>query len=251
MNRHDRRAAAARGRKKRQTIIKINAHVPGIEIALGPPSSDGTLEVFDAKTGKPFDGCSIETAEGYARSKGHKIIVQSPQMPGKLHTDQNRYLLEGFDHVFAVDTNTDRFRSATVVSWLHNIRLDKEGYKAELRHPPALLAEGHSSPEKNGWVYALASITKSTDLTGRIALFVDAFLAELPAINARTAPVYDDYFLPDGITLLYASADVGSNEFFGARAMRESDRVASIVLKVAPAQRMPFAFQIPAAALQQ
>ena len=63
----------------------------------------------------------------------------------------------------------------------------------------------------------------------RIALIVDHDLESLDSFNRRSVPLYDGFYLPENIDLIYAAAD-GGTDFVGARLMRMADREAAMEL---------------------
>ncbi|MCK6588524.1 MAG: hypothetical protein L6Q76_13175, partial [Polyangiaceae bacterium] len=95
-------------------------------------------------------------------------------------------------------------------------------------------------------------IMRTPELVGRVALFVDSCMNEIPAINARDRSILNDFMLPHEVTLFYATADAGASEFIGPLAIKSCDSVAKRLMKLSP---MPpnigqaFHFPIPVEAL--
>jgi hypothetical protein len=257
MNRKERRSAKGRGKSSvstypRITQIIVENHAPA-DVVIGPPQKDGTLQFLDRATGSPLAFSGVQTGVFYPRPHKPKILTLTPQDPEKIFIGQNQYLISQYDHVLAVDTNTDlkSRRSACVVTWLKNLRLEHDGFKLEPIHPPAFVFSNVVNPEKFGWKNALLRISTSPDIKGRVALFVDAYMEELPLINRRELPVLNDFFLPDGVVLLYATADSGATELIGPAAMRICDRVARKILQMLPEDaELPMLFPVPEAAVK-
>ena len=61
-------------------------------------------------------------------------------------------------------------------------------------------------------------------------MIVDSDLNRLTAFNTRSEPIFDDFFLPDGVQLIYASADVGKEHVVN-KVLSQADRGASAMLK--------------------
>lgn len=95
--------------------------------------------------------------------------------------------------------------------------------------------------ERIGWIEGLRALFEEYLITAeeRIGLVVDAYLNDLPALNARTQPVFANLFLPKNVTLIYASADSGS-EYLPNVLIRAADRSASMALDYLEAGRAPF-----------
>lgn len=250
LNRHERHAQNARSKKgqsqprPRTPFLKIESHVEGANLILGPPRSDGTIQLLDSATGTPWGMGDLQSGVGYERTKNIKIISQSPQCVDNIFLDQNNYLLS-FENVFAVDTNTqtDSKRSISAITWLHNL-LKKPNATIEVgsSFPRAyvFIAENGEQPERIGWKDAISRIIGSPEIRGSVALVVDSYLHELPRINRREIPVHDDYFLPENVTLVYSSAEVDTNKYIGPWAIRQSDLAAKrVLMQLAPDQQLP------------
>lgn len=102
-------------------------------------------------------------------------------------------------------------------------------------HTPFLLEfmQVTSKPEQLGWLVALNNIKDDPqyDSFARIGLIVDSDLQNLCKYNDRKLAIFENSFLPDRFTLIYASADVGS-EYFANQFIREADKAASQILNL-------------------
>jgi hypothetical protein len=65
------------------------------------------------------------------------------------------------------------------------------------------------APERIGWWDTIRRMTAHPVVRGSVALIVDSDLGRLTALNAREEPILDGFYLPEGFTLLYASAEIG------------------------------------------
>jgi len=146
--------------------------------------------------------------------------------------------LENFDLIIAIDTNTnvigEREISATgimLANWIEDPTTESKSlcYKA----PFCLEFTELSEPrEKIGWITALSELLKDNHLpkAGKIGVIVDSYLGEIPAINAKAEPIYENIFLPSNMTLLYASSDVGL-EYTANKLIKYADQSAKLVLE--------------------
>lgn len=224
------------GRKKRQTKQKprsewTHATTSGevTEIAL---TYDPLTDTVSFAT--PVDNTYHEVS--YERTKRPKVVNHTPLQGPALKLDSNR-ALEYFDLLVAIDTNNrliaDRELSVTGVilgSW---VRDAQSGYKAiSYRTPFCLEFVGLSEArERIGWSMALRELSSRGYLPGdtKAAVVIDAYLGAISAINAREEAVFTDFFLPENLTLLYASSDVGGE--YGANLLiRLADQVSTQVL---------------------
>ena len=59
------------------------------------------------------------------------------------------------------------------------------------------------------------------------ALITDTEYALVKDWQARVAPLYGDYMLPDGVDVVYATADAGSDEFIPNRLIKACDNLST------------------------
>ena len=218
-------------RKQRITEIRI-AFDSEVDIEMTSPEN-GTISFIERKTKSIVEPKEIATGLAYERPKGHKVLARANQNPSTIFLDLNQ-TLTNYDHVFAIDTNTDpqTHKSVSVFMYLLDLRYDNAQWKFEPRYPPAFIFNSDgSSPEKIGWCNAIRRITASSDIRGSIAIFVDSELGRLSAINSKKESILDNFFLPDVFELIYASSDAGTEELIGNLAIKNCDRVARKILK--------------------
>ncbi|MFV1942878.1 hypothetical protein VPH49_18860 [Pseudomonas luteola] len=183
----------------------------------------------------PFENGYHEAS--YERAKGPKILNRTPIESQQLTLDPNSSL-ESFDLIVAIDTNTntidEREISATGVilaNWVDDLTTESKSlcYKTLFCLEFTELSEPR---EKIGWIMALSELLKNNYLpkNRKIGVIVDSYLGEIPAINARVEPVYENIFLPSNITLLYASSDVGL-EYTANKLIKYADQSAKLVLE--------------------
>ena len=222
----------------RNIALKIDR--PNVNVVLGLPSEGTPLTFFDSITGEQLDfgADAVEVGLMYMRPNGKpKVITRFPQHPSKTGVDLNEKLLE-YDHVFAVDTNTDPTSgvSAIAMMQLDNLRRVPEGINFLPRFPDTTCVarpEPGMNPEKFGWIYAIGWIGRAGH-TGKVALVVDSCLSDLPAINDRTQEMLAGFMLPSNFTLIYATGDTGTDQLCGPLAISMCDRLARRVLPSAP-----------------
>lgn len=179
---------------------------------------------------------ALETS--YERSKGPKTLHRLVTSGASSYFDVNRALLN-YELILAVDTNTKRINEVDVsVAAIVQCFLERPAqigrmtgsYSARL----ALEYENVTNPELVGWRETIRLILASpTYRNGQtVALIVDSELGRLRDVNARRLPIIDDFYLPVGFTLVYASADTGK-ESIPNRLIAFCDREAGRVLGLA------------------
>lgn len=217
-------------RKERLTDVKI-AFENEVNVEISPPSADGKMSFTHADTGQPAFPASITTAKAYERPKGNKILFQAGQNPADIYVEPNEYLAK-FESVFAVDTNTNPASGLSISVSLLLSRMEKntnDEWVIESRYPPAFLFNSPvQEPERFAWHNLILRLMPSTDVKKPVAIIVDSSLGSLDKINLRTEPVNEDFLLPEGFTLVYASDD---GEFIANKLIRQCDAMAKAIAR--------------------
>ena len=173
----------------------------------------------------------------YERPKGPKVLTRTPLLGPALQLDSNQALCKNYDILAAVDTNTriisDLQISVTGIVLGLLVHDSQAGTNAiAFRTPFCLEFVGISgSPEKIGWAMAVHELVARSELPpgALVGLIVDSHLGELPGFNAREVPLTDDFLLPKGIEMIYASSDVG-REYGANMLIQYADRASTLVL---------------------
>ncbi len=189
---------------------------------------DGTIS-----TDVPITNAS--TRIDYERPKGPKVLNEISVSPTQNLTFRPDDALRQYDVLVAIDTNRkevlDRDITATgivVGQWVNSQRT-----KFRWRTPYCILMTDPAPPtEPLGWSVALSELMKDGEFKGTqdVGVVVDSDLSSLARYNTHETSLAHGYCLPPLATLLYASADVGT-EFAANFLIRRADRVASRVLR--------------------
>lgn len=203
---------------------------------MGQPAQVNGLH-FDPRTsqllllndGEVVSPQSALVEQSYARAtKSNKVLNAALTDPSLLFANPNR-VLEQFDEIYAVDTNTKALHSSVVsiagIVGSKQPTLIAPGYSG-IRYRPILCMEFHdvdNKPENLSWLETIIAIRRSPDYSNkkRYAIVVDSDLGAIPSYNKREKPIYADFLLPEEFSLLYASADSGN------------ENVANVMLKLA------------------
>lgn len=199
--------------------------------------------MYDPKTGKVAvlnNGEILKpqkafVEQSYERTKKPKVLNRIETHPDILFANPNR-ILEQFDTIYAVDTNTkvinSRKVSVTGIVVGENIKNIIQKQTA-IRYRAIFCLEFRNlscKPENLGWSEAIKGICRTSKYNKRkrIALVVDSDLGLLDAYNNREKPLIKDYFLPENFSLIYASTDSGK-ENISNKMLKLADRISNLI----------------------
>lgn len=194
---------------------------------------DGAVRVLTDDASR-VESAYIETT--YERPKGKKVVHRLPVDPLSVSVDPTAALLK-FDTIFALDTNTRLIGSSRIsVAALVLAKWKLGGPMPLLAFAPTQaieLRDTDCSPDLVAWrvFFELLGANPNRAAMGRVGVIVDSHLDMLGAINSRQLPILDDFFLPDGCTVMYASSDVGVVESVVNRLLSLADEYASELLE--------------------
>lgn len=170
----------------------------------------------------------------YERPKGRKVLARADVSPKSTVSDVN-LVLGSYHEIFAADTNTKIIRGNTVsVCGIVGGKAVPGPQGVICQYGPIQCTEYRGvteSAEKIGWVETIQAMCASpTFSTSRLyGLIVDAYLGELESFNDRSQAILGGYYLPNNVSLVYASSDV-PNETLANRMLSLADDMANIIL---------------------
>ena len=226
------RKKSAQARKPRVSEVRVDFGRD--QVLSGMHTAQDGILTFFGESGEVVNPERIEIGRVYSRAKGPKVLTRLASESGRIQLDPNRGLLR-FAFVFAVDTNTIQIEgksvSITAPVFVRDIEIDDQRWNAKLVSQDAFeFHEASASPERIGWFNTIRHIVDHPDIHKPIAIVVDCDLDRLAAFNARTQPILEDFYLPDGVELIYGCADRGTEEYIANAAIADCDRVASMLL---------------------
>jgi hypothetical protein len=189
---------------------------------------------------------NVSTSVSYHRAKKPKIVTKIPQTTAQAQMTPYSFL-QHFDVVFAIDTNTRRIgndlHSVAAMSILEIREItrkptgDLSEVKVNMNMFGALIRGKNipGNPESWFWQVAIEEGIKklypkySEEL--RIGLVVDSNVGNLEQLNSRELAIHEDYFLPKNLTLIYASADTGTDYVLN-KLIKICDREAELQLNL-------------------
>jgi len=233
---------AAAGRKKRNEHIYATTVGNVTEIVVNVNAATGEVSFGGEMT-------NVYSEVNYDRQKGPKVLSRVPQQHDQISFDAGPALKKNFDFVCAVDTNTRVIQgkkvSVVAVVTLRSITLpERDGLKSYWQHAvPFCLeyVELRSNPENFGWMAALEKLKKHGLIQAgmRVGMIVDSDLGKLKSYNQRKEPVDLGDFLPEGVQLIYATADGGKESIVNVT-LGLADTVASQIFAKLEAGDVPF-----------
>jgi hypothetical protein len=188
---------------------------------------------------------NIYSETTYERAKGPKVLWRVPQS-GEMYTfNTDTALKKNYDFLCAVDTNNreiqGRLVSVTGVLVITPI-LEGNGTFWKFDVPFCIEFVGLKEPRENfGWVCACEQLWIAGKLTHqmRVGMIVDSDLGKINDFNQRKIPLFGSFRLPNGLQLLYASADSGMDNVVN-KSLATADSLARQVLDAVESGRVPF-----------
>lgn len=197
--------------KTRTTVLGASFTAKG-EKAKVSLDKNGYLQVVGTDGSKwPITLQTIKQA--YPRTKGPKILFSASNEIVNLDLNTS---LAMFDKIYAVDTNTRFFNGDyySVGVLTECTVLNKENFLAEYKIISIIQStnnEKYDNIEQYMWESSIKHLqTYPFSNETKIALVVDSALDKIDQYNKRLLPIVNLFFLPKNFTLIYASADSGS-----------------------------------------
>ena len=185
--------------------------------------------------GELSDKNLVSIGHAYSREgKPPKVLRQAEYLKGLLHLHPKNITTDGY---IAIDTSYELFGEkylcATSCHCIEgNVPKDgnyMKGDSIDILQVPRLifLAKLGTNPERYGWKRCIEAFIKSPSYRSdkTYSVIVDSDLPDIPKINSLDMEILDDFYLPEGISLQYASADAG-NENLQNKLFRQTDKVA-------------------------
>lgn len=220
-------------KKPRQEYIYATTAGEVSQISLTyDPQTDGFM--FET----PMVGMFNQTSYTRHADKKPKILNQTPIRDQELFFSPDKTLIDEFDMLFAIDTNTKPIDNniisvSCLILGLKIIDGEKGNDALKWYFPFCLeFMNVNVSAERLALKILIDHIQSEEKLRAmaRIGIIVDSDYATIARCNERTVPIILDYYLPKNIHLVYATAD-GGTEYIANKMIRDADKVAAIILK--------------------
>lgn len=209
-------------KKKQQAKEKLNATLIEFEVPTKIEKieflPDGTFKMY--AEGQKQELKNVSSQVMYLQENGkHKVVNQMKQDTNVIITNEIQKLRK-FDAIFAVDTNTDKIRGKTLSV---SSRVCAKIFKNETEFaitkpfnwsPVYIVCESPKDAEKAGIAILINHISEQNfDPKLKIAIITDHDLININEYNNKQKPIYDNIYLPDNMTLIYANAERGTEDF--------------------------------------
>ena len=165
--------------------------------------------------------------------KGNKVLNA---MFTSGYGDINLKMLE-FDKIIAIDTNTININNedVSVTTIIQSNQITSKEDRTLYFWVENIEWKRQDVIKKENYAWSVAISLAYTQMEEKneflsIGLIVDSDLGNIPLFNSRELPIFEGFYLPDHFTLLYASADTGS-EYLPNALIRLCDKYASEKLK--------------------
>lgn len=171
---------------------------------------DSGLELRD-KNGKLVSPTKLNSKLFYERESNPKVLSYSDGAIKPYENASN--VLKNYEYLCAIDTNTRKINGRTLsVSIICIGRWYDEGEYTKFSFDPHLymdIFDDKHKPELFAWCEFIKLIVKgeNNDGDGTFGVIVDSELGDIPNMNNRSIPIYEEYYLPEKFSLVYASAD--------------------------------------------
>lgn len=125
-----------------------------------------------------------------------------------------------FKHVIAIDTNLVYYNSELTKDKLYiglgiafALLDEEESIDVKPIPLPFITNYNPEKPENENWVRVIEFMKSKCKCDDKrpIGIVVDSDLGNIPAYNKRDEPIFQNYFLPDGFELIFASDKVSDN----------------------------------------
>lgn len=216
-------------KKPREEVIEFYADTIYENIELTYDHINDSISLKNATT----SNARIETVYKKASGK-EKRTNSTPINSTSLSFKHYKGLLENFDLLVAIDTNTKSLNnqniSLTMSCYLENPLPITNNRIMQGAHYLFININDGLNPEKLGW-HTIISNHINMDIAKkfRIGIIVDSDLASHNSINERKAPYFDNFYLPDNMQLVYASSDSTTDSIVN-QMIRFSDKYANAVM---------------------
>ncbi len=193
--------------------------------------NNNTKEILLYSNERNVEPKSANTIVDYERSgKENKILNRTP-IPLKRFSFNPDEFLELFDLIYVIDTSTDMPKREISVSCVGKLELEKKLKDIFFDYSVVEIFSMWDVKEKAenlAWMVWIEKLLENPDYIRdlKLGIIVDSDLGNIENYNSRKTPIFDNFFLPPNIELIYASSDSGSREFIANAALKQTDKEA-------------------------
>jgi hypothetical protein len=186
-------------------------------------SKDGKIELL--KDGKPIQPLEMFKSTSYKKQNGReRCISRVPLTVSKNLSFEET--IHDYDLLFAVDTNTKESSKHDIksITSIVETKIEKKTQSNEVIHNILIYfqtffatKEKKEKVENEGWVQAIRYIAQKYPeefSSKKIGIVVDSDLKFLNQYNSGELPIVEDKYLPENITLIFASSSTSKDTIY-------------------------------------
>lgn len=191
--------------------------------------------IISNETGVPYDLGPQSMTRYYNGERKQRIVAKATNLD--FVTDQVGSWPENFDFIFAMDTNThphklDGFLCSAAAIYYGDIQRISD-YERNMICKPFMVIDWYHSEETKietvTWMEVIEKLQEAIPNDKKVGIVIDSELGNLEGYNNRTTPIFEQWFLPENYTFMYATADA-SDEWCN-KMIKQCDKTASQRLK--------------------
>jgi hypothetical protein len=191
-------------------VIKVNLFFDGVK---------GEAKMINTVTNEALPASGM--VSGYIGENKWRTTTKINSAPDD-HSHRLETKIDRYKHLVAIDTNSvimhePLFTTPTKVSVGMAVALIEEhGQSIVKTITHSFLASFNSpKPENENWIQLIELLKTSCQCTDprHVGIIVDSDLGNMDDFNSRKKPILNDYYLPKGYELIFASDKVTDNLF--------------------------------------
>ncbi len=203
--------------KKKKRLIGVEFTLDGIPkvelntLQIGAGFIDGRFQVR-IKTEK--QEISTNAVRGFQREGKPGFNLKKIYHRSSSNSMEHTAYLEGFDTLYAVDTNQKQIMGETysvgVVAELQ-WKIKEHGFfdiDASVLDYFPWIGKEDKLENRNWMTFIERYLMEQKHATIKAGIIVDSDLGLIDRYNSRSLPIYKNFYLPENIELIYASADI-------------------------------------------
>lgn len=187
------------------------------------------------ENGIPYDDGPITVTKTYIGENKERVIAKATDL------DYDKFdvlsWLDNYDYIFAIDTNTypekidGLYCSCTVMYYVEVTKIDDTN--RSINASPVLSIDWYYSNdvkiETLSWRDSIRTLISFVPNNKKVGIVIDSELGNLEKYNNRNIPVFNDWYLPENYSFIYATAN--KKDEWCNKLIIQCDKIASLRLK--------------------
>lgn len=198
-------------------------------------SYDKCQFIISDEAGNPYDTGLQSMTRFYQGERKKRVVAKATHL--QYMTNEVGSWSDNFDFVFAVDTNThlqkcEGFFCSAAMVYYGDIKRISDYERNMICKPFMIIDWYHSSKikiETVTWMELIKKLQEIIPKDKKVGIVIDSELGKLEGYNNHTTPIFEQWFLPENYTFMYATAD--SNDEWCNKMIKQCDKGATQRLK--------------------